>query len=375
MTATETKPVRRRGLRAFAITAFVVAVCVACVFLLEGGVSLALFARDYATVGASRAIERPYTTHDTLLGWVNRPNFEAAKEFGDGTGLTTNAQGFRGTHALAPQAVSGVTRIACSGDALTLGVGVDDAHAWCALLERELTNVETMNMGQAGYGVDQAALWYARDGIALAPRVHLIALTENQFERSLGTSFGGRVKPAFALSGSRLVTQGVPVPMQTDEALRDAARSRLFDGLRVVQWARRYPRFNPTYKAATNVLDQWSLFDAILREAAASDRARGIVPVVVYLPTRRDLRPGRLDERRARIAETARTNDMALIDLTAPLRTMRADSQDLAFITKPLPGAAPGVSGSYSNLGHAWVAREISARLRALPSIGLAAGK
>ena len=41
------------------------------------------------------------------------------------------------------------------------GVGNDDV--WCKLLESIDNRIETVNLGQGGYGVDQAYLWYKRN--------------------------------------------------------------------------------------------------------------------------------------------------------------------------------------------------------------------
>lgn len=42
------------------------------------------------------------------------------------------------------------------GGSFTLGYGVGDADTWCALLQTIDPRLETVNMGQAGYGLDQA---------------------------------------------------------------------------------------------------------------------------------------------------------------------------------------------------------------------------
>ena len=164
-----------RGLRAaLANTALVVASCVLTALVVEGSASAYLFGRDVMTPSASRVMVRPHTMPDTLLGWANRAGFTSANEYGKGIGLATDAQGFRGTRTLSATVPKGGVRIVCSGDAFTMGYGVDDAHPWCARLEAELPGVETINLGQAAYGLDQSLLRYERDGVRYGPQLQFV---------------------------------------------------------------------------------------------------------------------------------------------------------------------------------------------------------
>ena len=124
------------------------AIAVLILALAEGAASAYLFASDFKAFAAPYAMIRPHTTYDTLLGWVNRKSFVSPNEFGPGLLLTTNAQGFRDSRDVAPQAAPGETRIVCSGDSFTLASGIAEGHHWCAQLEKELPGLRTMNMGQ-----------------------------------------------------------------------------------------------------------------------------------------------------------------------------------------------------------------------------------
>ena len=72
--------------------------------------------------------------------------------------------------------------------------------------------VESVNMGQPGYGVDQAYLWYLRDGVALDPDLHLLAFVGGDFTRMLTRLRNGAGKPVLQVSGDSLETRNVPVP-------------------------------------------------------------------------------------------------------------------------------------------------------------------
>ena len=335
--------------------------------LVEGSVSLLMFGRDYRNQQAPRN-SRPHTMYDTLLGWVNRPGSANPDEYGKGIGLTTNALGFRGSAAVN---VSDTTtpRLVCSGDSFTLGYGVSDDQTWCGLLESYFPGLQTLNMGQGAYGLDQAFLWYRRDGVPVPHRVTVFAMTHVEIERSVTPTFMGRFKPVLALKDGHVQANNVPVPPQTDESLRRAYANRLVNNLRIVQALRRFPSFGGTAGTEHMLQQFWPTIDAVFAELDSLNRARGSELVLAYLPTRADLSPSALDRRRANIAKFAESHHVRFIDLTPALRAMRGDSADLSFITKVPAGAAPGVGGHYTKLGNAWAARELATRLREIPAL------
>lgn len=335
--------------------------------VVEGSVSLLMFGRDYRNQQAPRN-SRPHTTYDTLLGWVNRPGSSNPDEYGKGIGLTTNALGFRGSRVV-NVSDSTTPRLVCSGDSFTLGYGVADEHTWCQLLESYFPGLQTLNMGQGAYGLDQAFLWYRRDGVPVPHRVMVFAMTSGEMERAVTASSMGRFKPTLTLNDGRLQTENVPVPPQTDESMRRAYANRLFNNLRIVQAIRRIPAFEGTAGTTKMMQDIAATLNATFAELDSLNRANGSELVLAYLPTRADLSPGPLDQRRATIAKFAETHHVRFIDLTPALRAMRGDSADLSFITKVPMGAAPGVGGQYSNLGNAWAARELATRLREIPAL------
>ncbi|MBC8086261.1 MAG: hypothetical protein H7Z40_03285 [Phycisphaerae bacterium] len=336
-------------------------------FLVEGSVSLLMFGRDYRNQQTPRN-SRPHTTYDTLLGWVNRPGSSNPDEYGKGIGLTTNGLGFRGSSVVN---VSDTTtpRLVCSGDSFTLGYGVADEQTWCHLLESYFPGLQTLNMGQGAYGLDQAFLWYRRDGVPVPHRYTVFSMTYVEMERTVTSSFMGRFKPTLAVKDGALRAENVPVPPQTDESLRRAYANRLFNNLRIVQALRRLPAFEGTAGTTQMMRTIWPTFDRTFAELDSLNRARGSELVLAYLPTRADLSPGPLDERRVNIAKFAEAHHVRFIDLTPALRAMRGDSADLSFISKIPAGAAPGVGGHYTKLGNAWAARELASRLRDIPAL------
>jgi hypothetical protein len=335
-------------------------ISIATLLMLEGAASAVLFVRDYQTAIGPTTQIRPHTEHDTLLGWINRASFSDPNEYGRGIAFNTTPERFRGRGALAALP-AGHTRLVCSGDSFTMGSGVADEDTWCAALHRLVPSLETVNMGQGAYGLDQAYLWYRRDAARVPHQVQVLALNYVQFERALVPTFAGRFKPHFTLEGDRLVLRNVPVPVQTMSALRrEYASSRLIEQLRLVQAVRRISGFDGRKGPGERVLARWPLFEAIFDELAAFDRANGTQLVIAYLPTRRDAKPGDLDGRRRRLAAYSVRRDVPFIDLTAALRALPDDSLNLMFITHIEDGVAAGVLGHYTAAGGTWAARELA---------------
>ena len=358
-----TKPATMRPplVRALWNAGLIVASTLLTLFAVEGGASSIVFIRD-AWTKRTRSSLPPYATLDTLLGWTSRAGFADPDAFGKGVGLAINAQGLRGARALTDRAPAGVVRLACSGDSFTMGVGVDDAHTWCAQLETDMPGVQTINLGQAKYGLDQVRSRFERDGVKFAPAVHVVALTQAELERALTDDVDGVPKGLLALENGHVALRGVPVVAPSGPTLLAASLARAFDDLRMVRLVRRARR--PTANA--DVQANWSLFDGAIAAMQARERQRGTTLAMAYLPGLADLGAGSSELVRKKLAESARAHGVMLVDLTLPMRKLRADSQDLAFIATAPAGTTSALVGQYSNIGHRWVARELAVLLRPL---------
>ena len=351
-----------------------VVITIATLLLLEGSASLYLFSRDWLLARPPSVAVRPHTVHDTLLGWVNEPGYAKPDEYGPGIGLTFTAQGARANGAAALGDASSRATVVCSGDSYTLGAGVADDRHWCGLLERLVPGIRTVNFGEAAYGLDQSWLRYRRDGVPLAPRVHVLAITESSLERSVDGSLDGWSKPYLTLESGKVSVRNVPLPAQDPDALRRVAASRAVDELRVVQEVRRFRGYDRPAAAAAAADERLPLFERAIDELAAADRARGGTLMLVYLPTGRTARRVDLVERRQRLAAIAQQRGIPFIDLTPRLHALRADSLDLTFITRPGPTSPAGQAGQYSRLGHELIARAIAGELATLPALATSRG-
>ncbi|MEO5814755.1 MAG: hypothetical protein ABIT20_05700 [Gemmatimonadaceae bacterium] len=341
----------------------------AVVALVEGTASLALFAR---AMRQAHLVEEHFTERDTLLGWINIPNASKPNLFGTGRSLTINRQRVRHAGDLAAVAPAGKRRVICSGDSFTLGYGVDDSKTWCALLATNEPSLETVNMGQAGYGIDQAYLWYVRDGLSMQPQVHLFSIINDDFRRMGVSRFGGFPKPRLAVNGAgKLTTVGVPVPGPG----LGPFMVRLLSTVRTLRVFELYQAYSPggSSGAGTGAPSQaatWDVARAVLHDMAVRDSAVGAKFVVVYLPTIDDFKWKASDKWRESIREAAAKENYEFVDLVEDLRKVAADSVDGLFIPRGQL-AFRGAAGHYTDRGNVWVEKLLRERVAALAGSGV----
>jgi hypothetical protein len=154
---------------------------------------------------------------DERLGWVINPGRQTA----DGL-YFSSVEGLRSPRP-------GVTfadrrprhRVALVGDSFTFGLEVSYEQAWGARLEQALGgDVQVLNFGVDGYGIDQAYLRYIRDVRPWRPDVVIFGLITHDLYRSMAVysfvSFPGWpfpfAKPRFVADGDRLALLNVPLP-------------------------------------------------------------------------------------------------------------------------------------------------------------------
>src|SRR3954470_14331191 len=191
------------------IAAINVAVLAALLIVIEGAASWFLVARDVIVLPW---VAEPYTRYDPDLGWVNKPNVKLEHMFGTGAWIRTNAQSFRNATDTPPRVAAGRYRVICSGDSFTFGDGVDNDHTWCQQLAVRDPRIDPVNLGEGGYGADQAYLRYMRDARDLQHQIHVFAFISNDFVRMEEPVFLGFGKPVLAIDRGELVTRNVPVP-------------------------------------------------------------------------------------------------------------------------------------------------------------------
>jgi hypothetical protein len=335
--------------------------------LVEGASSVLLLAADFRP--SRQLTERAHTDYDTLLGWINRRNADVPDLYGPGIDFRTNSRRFRGTLEVTDSAPPRRVRLICSGDSYTLGWGVADGDTWCARLADEHPEIETVNMGQGGYGLDQIYLWYRRDGEQLQHQLHLVTFILHDFDRMIAPTFLGFGKPMLRVDGDSLVIENVPVP-RWSYAVPGLARyldeqRANFGQLRASRLLSRLSRRvtgSPDKADADSAL--LPVVSGIVHDLDRRNRRKGSRLVLVFLPMPSDLYSARTDRWREWIAHVAQPLNIEFVDLVPELRKLPPDSVPGLFI-----GRKGGGRGHYSRMGNEWVADQLYERLSSLPPL------
>ena len=200
---------------------------------------------DVAAIAAGDAELRARSLFDPELGWCPRP----------GHGLGLYQHDWSGSRLqVAPLSRAkppGVRRVVTVGCSFTQGAEVEGRETWSALLDARHAELEVANLGQGGYGADQAYLRWRRDGRGLEPdEVWLGFLPEStlritvQFPPTLNhwsTELG--FKPMFVLGPEddlELVPSPAPDHAAFHALLTDQERF-LAAVMRADHWVRRTP--------------------------------------------------------------------------------------------------------------------------------------
>jgi hypothetical protein len=340
---------------------------------IEGLASFVLFFQTIAN--NSTVAERSHTQYDERLGWVNSPNVYIEDMYGPGLYLKTNAQGFRNDEDFDVAAPDHKIRIICSGDSFTLGYGVDNRHTWCHLLETMDQQFQTVNMGQGGYGIDQAYLWYKRDGVQLEHDIHLFAFITADIERMQQDNFFGYGKPLLRVENGDLVVDNIPVPQRAFYAPWLTQNSEAIKGLKSFQLlsqlfqapvqANSYSNFFEYNLALENVAIK------ILQGLQQHHTAQESLLVLVYLPTLQDYSqpyPANTERWRQHVYRAAQENSIIFVDMIGDFRALSAAEVQALFIHEG-EVEFPGAAGHYSEQGNAYIARQLYQKLLSFPEV------
>jgi hypothetical protein len=312
------------------------AVLILLLVVIEGVSSYLLVGREF--LSAEPVAERAHTEYDATLGWINRPNVHLENLYGPGVYLSTNSQRYRNAQDFSPAIPTGKVRIVCSGDSFTLGYGVDNDHTWCQLLAGEDERLQTVNLGQGGYGVDQAYLWYGMNRDRLEHDIVIFAFITYDFRRMRFDSFLGFGKPYLALQDGELTTMNTPVPRRAYYSPWLTAGLPVLRELNTVKlWNRISSRFFPRRAGAGAVGDADSTRAVVARifadlYAASQTEQRKLV--LVYLPMIEDYSGFDLTKRWRRfVADEAAARGYHLVDMVEELRKLPPDIASGMFDT------------------------------------------
>jgi hypothetical protein len=215
-------------------------------------------------------------------------------------------------------------------------------------------------MGQGGYGIDQAYLWYRRDGLPLQHDVQVFAYITDDFRRLQTARFAGYGKPVLKLQGDSLVVTNVPAPGRTAAWRATDRVNGVFRQTRLSSFFRRLAD-GPGKTADSLVRDSAAIevAAAVVRDLVASHRKRGSTLVLVHLPVKADYNSPMSDRVRRRMAAVAEQEGVVLVDLVKSLGTMPRDSVASLYLLN---------DGHLSAAGNRWVARQLEPVIRSAPA-------
>ncbi len=337
---------------------FSLGVTIILLLLLEGVASAIFVVRDAVQRPLLR--ERSHTQYDPEVGWVNTPDLYIKDLYGPGVFFKSNAQGFRNDREFSPSAPPDKLRIICSGDSFTFGFGVDNDHTWCQLLASLDPRLETVNLGEVGYGIDQAYLLYKRHNASLQHDVHLFAFVGFDFGRMESRDYVGYGKPRLEVRDGVLVNTRNPVPRSSFLSPRMGHSWHALQELNLVKLLknpllRTPPRSSGWPGVGPHTLD---LGLKIFEELQKLSRDNNSTLVLVLLPTYEDyVGVDGTESMRLALHDEAVKRNWRFIDLFDEFRARHPLEAKSLF------------SGHYSEQGNAYVAGLLYRELLVMPEI------
>jgi hypothetical protein len=344
-------------------------VCLTLILIatIEGISSFILFAGQIG--GKPFVAERLHTEYDPELGWINKPDFYLEDMYGPGKYLKTNKQRFRNNRRTTVEAPEGKRRWICSGDSFTLGFGVANDDTWCAQLSKAIPSVDHVNMGQGGYGIDQAYLWYKRDGYALHHELLIFAFISGDVYRMKHSEFHGYSKPVLKLQQGKLVPHNVPVPKpdlftmyvpRYERELRTLKTSELITKI-----------IGPAEKGQISINSNKELVEmtmAIFADLQNLSQQNDRTSLFVHLPTQRDYSDRSSDHLIALFKEKSKTHGWHYFDLIEDFRRLNPKEVPELFIQKDILNYS-GAPGHYTEKGNSYISEILLKRMAADPNV------
>ena len=119
-----------------------------------------------------------YVIFSTTLGWT-------IKENGISELYQANSSGIRSTKEYMQKPSDGIFRISTFGDSFTHCDDVTNNETWQSIIENTDVNIEVINFGVGGFGLDQAYLRYLEDGRQYNSHIVLIGFMSENIYRNV----------------------------------------------------------------------------------------------------------------------------------------------------------------------------------------------
>jgi hypothetical protein len=248
---------------------------------------------------------------------------------------------------------------------------VNADQAWCTRLSIDDPRIETVNMGQGGYGIDQAYLWYRRDGLRLDHQAQIFAYIFADIERMASDDFSGYPKPAIHTGEhGELVIENVPVPHSSLHSPWLQRHLPVIFGLKSSELIRTLVFGEPEGPLAANNRfphdpELYATVLEIFEELRRIHAQRGSTLVLVYLPTTLDLTADRNEaivwrHYREQLGAELSRRGFAYFDLTPEAAALSPSDQAAMFRLE---------DQHYTPAGNERVSRWIAERLRSTPAL------
>jgi len=124
--------------------------------------------------------KKNYLVYNSKLGWTIKKN-------GTSKLYQANSSGVRSSKDYELDPPNNILRIATFGDSFTHCDNVGNDATWQAILESFDTDLEVMNFGVGGYGLDQSYLRYLDDGQQYKPHIVFIGFMVTNIFRNVNT--------------------------------------------------------------------------------------------------------------------------------------------------------------------------------------------
>lgn len=291
-------------------------------------------------VSNSKKAEAYFVAHP-LFGWAIGPSRTSA----DGL-YASSIEGLRS--AVAGDELANVTsdlRMALYGDSFMFSeeVGYRDSLAF-HLQEILGPRHQILNFGVPGYGIDQAHLRFVHSSAAWRPKIAVLGFIRHDLIRALdvytflragwGIPFS---KPRFEIAdnGSLRLNNVPNIAAEEIFAANDIAELPLIEldpNYFAFDWQRRFAHNSMIFRLVASLLPRYPVDDGsfqhsvmeigarITKEFVLHARSEGIIPLVVYLPSRSDFEGASMAVKEQTIARALELG-VEIADLTDCLRT------------------------------------------------------
>ncbi|MBP0020999.1 MAG: SGNH/GDSL hydrolase family protein [Cyanobacteria bacterium SBLK] len=138
-------------------------------------------------------------------GWTPRANLNVS--IGDVT-YTTNQQGHRALQDYEPN--SERYTILVVGDSYSFGIDTDDSFLWTNLLQAKDKRLNIINLGVAGYGLDQIYITLKETIALYKPNLVIAAFISDDIFR-MRFNFRDYKKPQLKIRGNELIVSNTPI--------------------------------------------------------------------------------------------------------------------------------------------------------------------